>query len=87
MQFTLATLAALAAVGASIVSAQTSAGPPPPGCATTYSGTFEITVSLPPVKKREIEAVSPEKPPIVGGKRLTEGSVKLHVVPELSLQP
>jgi hypothetical protein len=56
MQYTLATLAALAA--ASIVSAQTSAGSPPPGCSTTYSGTFEITVSL-PMKKRDIEVVSP----------------------------
>lgn len=56
MQYTLATLAALAA--ASIVSAQTSAGSPPPGCSTTYSGTFEITVSL-PTKKRDIEVVSP----------------------------
>jgi hypothetical protein len=56
MQYTFATLAALAA--ASIVSAQTSAGSPPPGCSTTYSGTFEITVSL-PTKKRDIEVVSP----------------------------
>jgi hypothetical protein len=53
MQFTLATLAALAA--ASIVSAATSAGSPPAGCSTSYSGTFEITVSL-PMKKRDIEA-------------------------------
>jgi hypothetical protein len=52
MQFTLATFAALAA--ASVVSAQTSAGSPPAGCSTTYSGTFEITVSL-PKKKRDIE--------------------------------
>jgi hypothetical protein len=53
MQFTLATLAALAA--ASIVSAApTSAGSPPSGCSTSYSGTFEITVSL-PKKKRDIE--------------------------------
>lgn len=53
MQFTLATLAALAA--ASIVSAApSSAGPPPPKCTTSYSGTFEITVSL-PSKKRDIE--------------------------------
>jgi hypothetical protein len=57
MQFTLATLAALAV--ASIVSAQSSAGSPPPGCSTTYAGTFEITVSL-PMKKRDIEAVSRE---------------------------
>lgn len=52
MQFTLATLAALAA--ASIVSAATSAGSPPAGCSTAYSGSFEITVSL-PTKKRSIE--------------------------------
>jgi hypothetical protein len=55
MQLTLATFAALAA--ASVVSAQTSAGSPPAGCSTTYSGTFEITVSL-PKKKRDIEEVS-----------------------------
>jgi len=53
MQFTFATLAALAA--ASIVSAQTSAGSPPAGCSTSYSGTFEITVNL-PMTKREINA-------------------------------
>jgi hypothetical protein len=56
MQLTLATFAALAA--ASVVSAQKSAGSPPAGCSTTYSGTFEITVSL-PRKKRDIEEVSP----------------------------
>jgi hypothetical protein len=84
MQFTLATFVALAA--ASIVSAQTSAGSPPAGCSTSYSGTFEITVSL-PMKKREIEAVSPEKYPHTGGgKKLTESSVKPHVAPELLLQ-
>jgi hypothetical protein len=84
MQFTLATFAALAA--ASIVSAQTSAGSPPPGCSTSYSGTFEITVSL-PMKKREIEAVCPPNEPHTGnGKNLTEDSVKPYVAPELLLQ-
>ena len=84
MQFTLATLAALAA--ASIVSAQTSAGSPPAGCSTTYSGTFEISVSL-PLKKRDIEVVSPGKTHTVDSKRLTEGSVKPHVPPEILLPP
>jgi hypothetical protein len=83
MQFTLATLAALAA--ASVVSAATSAGSPPPGCSTSYSGSFEITVSL-PMKKRDIEEVSLGIL-TVGGKRLTEGSAKPHVAPGLLLPP
>jgi hypothetical protein len=82
MQFTLATLAALAA--ASIVSAApTSAGSPPSGCSTSYSGTFEITVSL-PKKKRDIEEVNREEVILIKGNKLTQSSVKLHVVPELS---
>lgn len=84
MQFTLATLAALAA--ASIVSAATSAGAPPAGCSTSYSGSFEITVSL-PMKKRALEEVSAGEYLPVGAQRLTEDSVKPHAAPELSLPP
>jgi hypothetical protein len=84
MQFTLAILAALAAAG--VVSAQTSAGSPPPGCSTTYSGTFEITVSL-PTKKRDIEEVSPVNLLDRRWQRLIDGSVKPHAAPERSLPP
>jgi len=54
MQFTLATLAVLAA--ASIVSGQTLApsSPAPAGCSPDYASPFEISVSL-PMKKRDIE--------------------------------
>ena len=84
MQFTLATFAALAA--ASVVSAQTSAGSPPAGCSTTYSGTFEITVSL-PKKKRDIEEVSPANLLDRRWQRLIYGSVKPRAAPERSLPP
>jgi hypothetical protein len=51
MQFTFAILAALATSLAA--SALTPTAPAPPGCATDYAENFEITVVLPPKRKRD----------------------------------
>jgi hypothetical protein len=64
MQFTLAALALVAATAVSaqgVTSILTPTASAPAGCSTNYAGSFEITVVL-PSKKRDVAPVSSKAP-------------------------